>query len=186
LTHPKISVDDKIVLFAGRVTLQKGPDYFIEAAKKVLEHRPNTKFVLAGTGDMLPRMIEKVASMGMAGSFIFTGFYTRDDAERLFSMADVYVMPSVSEPFGLIPYEAQMKKTPTVISKQTGISEVLQHTLKVDFWDTDSMANKILALLQYSSLHHELTERGYLESKSSVWTIPASKCLNIYNELIHA
>lgn len=184
--HPKVFPEDKIVLFAGRVTLQKGPDYFIDAAKKVLEKRPNTKFIMAGTGDMLPRMIEKAAAMGMANNFIFTGFYTREEAEKLFGMADVYVMPSVSEPFGLIPYEAQNMRVPTVISKQTGISEVLMHTLKVDFWDTDEMAHKILALLQYDALHSSIRDQGYLEAKSTLWTIPASKCLNIYRELVHA
>jgi len=180
-----INSTDKIVLFAGRVTLQKGPEYFVDAAKKVLEHRKDVKFIMAGTGDMLPRMIEKAANMGIAGNFIFTGFYTRDEADKLFSMADVYVMPSVSEPFGIIPYEAQAHGTPTIVSKQTGISEVLAHTLKIDFWDTNAMASKILALLQYSSLHHEIKNQGYLEAKNAVWTIPASKCLNIYNEVIN-
>lgn len=184
IAHPKLNPNEKIVLFAGRVTLQKGPDYFIEAARKVLDHRQDVKFIMAGTGDMLPKMIEKAAAMGMADKFIFTGFYTKEDAEKLFSMADVYVMPSVSEPFGLIPYEAQAKGTPTVISKQTGISEVLQCTLKVDFWDTEEMANKILSLLTYSTLHKHIQNTGYLEAKSAVWTIPASKCLNIYEELI--
>jgi len=181
----KISSKDKIVLFAGRITLQKGPDYFVEAAKKVLEKRKDVKFVMAGTGDMLPKMIEMAADLGIANNFIFTGFYTRQEADILFDMADVCVMPSISEPFGVIPFEAQMKNTPTIISKQTGISEILKHTLTVDFWDTDDIANKILALLQYSALHKEIQDKGYLEAKSATWTIPASKCLNIYQELIH-
>jgi glycosyltransferase involved in cell wall biosynthesis len=182
---PAIRSTDKVVLFAGRVTLQKGPDYFIEAARRVLQKAPNTTFVIAGTGDMLNKMIEKVARMGLAKKFIFTGFYNREQAEKLFSMADVFVMPSVSEPFGVVPYEAQMKRTPTIISKQSGIAEVLSHTLKVDFWDVDELANKILALLSYPSLHTVVTNNGYTEAKSAVWDVPAAKCLNIYEEAIH-
>jgi glycogen synthase len=181
---PAIKSTDKIVLFAGRVTLQKGPDYFIAAAKKVLEIAPNTTFVIAGSGDMLNKMIERVAFMGMANKFIFTGFFNREQAEKLFSMADVFVMPSVSEPFGVVPYEAQLKKTPTIISKQSGIAEVLNHTLKVDFWDVDSIANKILALLYYAPLHQTMIHNGYHEAKCAVWDIPATKCLNIYRELV--
>ncbi|MGV8161770.1 MAG: glycosyltransferase family 4 protein [Candidatus Nanoarchaeia archaeon] len=181
-----IKKTDKVVLFAGRVTLQKGPDYFVEAAKKVLEIAPNTTFVMAGSGDMLNKMITKTAAMGMANKFIFTGFYNRAQAEKLFSMADVFVMPSVSEPFGVVPYEAQIKKTPTIISKQSGIAEVMYHTLKVDFWDVDQIANKILALLSYPSLHTQITEQGYHEAKSAVWDVPAAKCLNIYEEVIQS
>jgi len=181
---PAIKNTDKIVLFAGRVTLLKGPDYFIAAAKKVLEKAPNTTFVIAGTGDMLNKMIERVAHMGMAEKFVFTGFYNREQAEKLFSMADVFVMPSVSEPFGVVPYEAQLKKTPTIISKQSGIAEVLNHTLKVDFWDVNQIANKILALLSYAPLHSTMTYNGYNEAKSAVWDEPAAKCLNIYNEVV--
>jgi glycosyltransferase involved in cell wall biosynthesis len=181
---PAIKNTDKVVLFAGRVTLQKGPDYFIDAAKMVLQKAPNTTFVVAGTGDMLNKMIEKVAFMGMADKFIFTGFYNREQAEKLFSAADVFVMPSVSEPFGVVPYEAQLKKTPTIISKQSGISEVLYHTLKVDFWDVNDIANKILALLSYAPLHEHITNNGYHEAKCAVWDVPAAKCLNIYQELV--
>ncbi len=173
---------DKVVLFAGRVTLQKGPDYFVDAAKIVLEKNPNTMFIMAGSGDMLPAMIEKVANMGLSDKFIFTGFYTRDQAEKLFSMADVFVMPSVSEPFGVVPFEAQIKKTPTIISKQSGIAEILYHALQVDFWDTREMANKILALLNFTTLNKELSEKGYWEAKLSTWTKPARRCLEVYAE----
>ncbi len=179
-----IKTTDKIVLFAGRVTLQKGPDYYVEAAKKVLEKAPNTTFILAGPGDMLHKMMEKTAALGIGHKFIFTGFFNREQAEKLFSMADVFVMPSVSEPFGVVPYEAQIKKTPTIISKQSGISEVLYHTLKVDFWDVNQIASRILALLSYPSLHQELTHKGYYEAKNATWDIPAAKCLNIYDEVV--
>jgi glycosyltransferase involved in cell wall biosynthesis len=174
---------DKIVLFAGRVTLQKGPDYFIDAAKLVLEKDPNVTFILAGTGDMLPAMIQKAAAMGISHKFIFPGFYNRAEAEKLFSMADVFVMPSVSEPFGVVPYEAQIKKTPTIISKQSGISEVLTHCLKVDFWEVKELAGKILALLHYPTLNKTMTENGYWEAKHSTWDKPAGLCINLYQEL---
>lgn len=185
ITYDKVNISktDKVVLFAGRITLQKGPDYFIEAAKKVIEKVPNTKFIMAGTGDMLPQMIQKSADMGLADKFIFTGFYTKEEGEKLFSMADVYVMPSVSEPFGIIPYEAMQKNTPTIVSKQTGISEVLTNTLKVNFWDINQLASKIVSLLAYPTLHRELTTRGFLEAKNTTWEEPATKCLNIYNEI---
>jgi glycosyltransferase involved in cell wall biosynthesis len=179
-----IKAKDKVVLFAGRITLQKGPDYFIDAAKLVIEKNPNTMFIMAGSGDMLPAMIEKVARMGLSEKFIFTGFYTRDQAEKLFSMADVFVMPSVSEPFGVVPFEAQIKKTPTIISKQSGIAEILYHALQVDFWDVREMANKILSLLKYTTLNKELSEKGYFEAKTATWEKPARKCIEIYNEAL--
>ena len=183
--NTKLKENNKIVLFAGRVTLQKGPNYFVDAAKKVLEKAPDTLFILAGSGDMLNQMIEKTAKLGISNKFIFTGFYTRDQANQLFEIADVFVMPSVSEPFGLVPYEAQLKRTPTIISKQSGIGEVLYHTLKVDFWDVNQLANKILAVLHYKQLHKELKEKGYDEAKSSTWDNPATKCLNIYHNLMN-
>ncbi|MGV8150271.1 MAG: glycosyltransferase family 4 protein [Candidatus Woesearchaeota archaeon] len=174
----------KIVLFAGRITLQKGPEYFIEAAKKVCKYRDDVKFIMAGSGDMLNRMIEKATSLGIGDKFIFHGFYNRDDAEKFFSMADVFVMPSVSEPFGVVPLEAMIKRTPTIVSKQSGVSEILNHTLKVDFWDIDEMANKILALLNYSPLHTEISSQGYNEAKSLTWDAPAQKCIDLYNMLM--
>ena len=174
----------KMVLFAGRVTMQKGPEYFVEAAKKVSELEDDIVFVVAGDGDKLPMMKEMVQDYGLEDKFYFHGFYTRDEAEKLFSMADVFVMPSVSEPFGVVPYEAQMKKTPAVISKQSGISEVLDHALKVDFWDINKMAKQIITLLNYEEMHNEMKEEGYVESKTANWDEPAKKCLNVYNEVI--
>lgn len=179
----RLKEKDKIVLFAGRVTLQKGPDYFVDAAKMILDHDPNVTFIIAGTGDMLPAMIQKTAHLGISQKFIFPGFYNREEAEKLFSMADVFVMPSVSEPFGIVPYEAQIKKTPTIISKQSGISEVLNHCLKVDFWDVHDIAAKIMALLHYPTLNHVMAENGYREAKNSNWDGFAQKCIAVYKEL---
>jgi glycosyltransferase involved in cell wall biosynthesis len=180
----KIKETDKIVLFIGRITLQKGPDYFVEAANKVLEKDPNVKFIMAGTGDMLPRMIERVVELGIADKFIFPGFVSRDEVAKLNKIADVFVMPSVSEPFGIVPLEAMYQETPAIISKQSGVSEVLNHVLKVDFWDVNDIANKILALLHYRSLQKEIKQHGFVEVRNMTWDKPAAQCVNIYNELL--
>jgi glycogen synthase len=180
----KIRETDKVVLFIGRVTLQKGPDYFVEAAKKVLDFDPNVKFVLAGTGDMLPRLIERAAQLGMADRFIFPGFVNREEVMRLNHIADVFVMPSVSEPFGIVPLEAMAQETPAIISKQSGVSEVLDHVLKVDFWDVNDIANKILAVLHYGALNNQLKQHGLVEVRNMTWDKPASSCVSIYGELL--
>ena len=179
-----IKETDKVVLFIGRVTLQKGPDYFVEAARKVLDIDENVKFIMAGSGDMLPRMIERVAELGMANKFIFPGFVNRQEVSKLNKIADVFVMPSVSEPFGLVPLEAMASETPAIISKQSGVSEVLTHVLKVDFWDVNDLANKILAVLHYQSMSHQLKQHGSTEVRSMTWDSPAFKCASVYNELL--
>jgi len=180
----KISPNDKIVLFLGRVTLQKGPDYFIEAAKKVLDVDPNVKFVLAGTGDMLPRMIERAADLGIGHKVLFPGFVNQAQGAQLYKMADVFVMPSVSEPFGIVPLEAMSHGTPVIISKQSGISEVLKHALKVDFWDVNDIANKIIAALTYATLHQELKQHGSVEVRRFNWENTAGEVQQLYQELI--
>ncbi|MBS3095956.1 glycosyltransferase family 4 protein [Candidatus Woesearchaeota archaeon] len=179
-----IKKTDKIVLFLGRITLQKGPDYFVQAAKKVLGHEKNVKFVIAGSGDMEPFIIEKAAELGIADKVLFAGFLNNDDVERAYKMADIYVMPSVSEPFGITALEAMKYKTPSIVSKQSGVSEVIRHCLKVDFWDVDEMSSKIIALLRYKPLHETLKEDGYFEVKRFSWDTPAEKCIQVYNELI--
>ena len=179
-----IKKTDRIVLFLGRITLQKGPDYFVQAAKKVLGHEKNVKFVIAGSGDMEPFIIEKAAELGIADKVLFAGFLNQDDVERAYKMADIYVMPSVSEPFGITALEAMKYKTPSIVSKQSGVSEVVRHCLKVDFWDVDEMSSKIIALLRYKPLHETLKEDGYFEVKRFSWDTPAEKCIQVYNELI--
>ncbi|MBI4451823.1 glycosyltransferase family 4 protein [Candidatus Woesearchaeota archaeon] len=175
---------DRIVLFLGRLTLQKGPDYFVEAAKKVLAHERNVKFIVAGAGDMEARMIERAAELGIADNVLFAGFLDQDDVERAYKMADIYVMPSVSEPFGITALEAMKFKTPSIVSRQSGVSEVIKHCLKVDFWDVNEMSSKIIALLRYRPLHETLKESGYSEVKKFNWDVPAEKCMRIYNKLI--
>jgi glycogen synthase len=178
-----INVNDKVVLFLGRVTLQKGPDYFVEAAKRVIDYDPNVKFIMAGSGDMLPRMIERSAELGIGSKMIFPGFVSREQGDTLYRMADVFVMPSVSEPFGIVPLEAMQRGTPVIISRQSGVSEVLQHALKVDFWDVDDIANKIIAALSYTTLHHELRQHGSIEVQRFNWDTAAEQVDHIYEEL---
>jgi len=178
----RIEAGDKIVLFLGRITLQKGPEYFIRAAKRVLEKLENVKFVVAGSGDMAVRMIEEAAALGIGHKVLFTGFLRGRDVERVFQMADLYVMPSVSEPFGIAPLEAMHHGTPVLISKQSGVAEILTHALKVDFWDTDEMANKILAVLRHPPLSRTLKEHGAFEVRRLTWDGAAEKCVQVYHE----
>ena len=166
----KIHKDEKIVLFLGRITHQKGPEYFLGAAKKVLEVMDNVKFVMAGSGDLTRRTIEMASQMGIGHKVLFTGFLRGADVERVFKLADLYVMPSVSEPFGIAPLEAMSHDVPVLISKQSGVSEVLTHALKVDFWDTTEMANKIIAVLKYPPLASTLRQHGSFEVRQWSWT----------------
>ncbi|MBN1614190.1 MAG: glycosyltransferase family 4 protein [Deltaproteobacteria bacterium] len=176
--------EKKIVLFLGRITFQKGPDYFVEAAAKVLDIVPGVTFIMAGAGDMTTRMIERVAELGIGRHFHFTGFLQGAEIERIFSMSDVYVMPSVSEPFGISPLEAMMYDVPVIISRQSGVSEILKHALKVDFWDIDEMVNKIVALLKFSALGDEMVERSREELRNIRWEQAAEKVVDLYNQLL--
>lgn len=178
-----IRQDEKIVLFLGRVTMQKGPEYFLRAAKKVLQKFDNVRFVMAGSGDMITRCIQEVADLRIGQYVTFTGFLRGDDVNRIFQMADLYVMPSVSEPFGIAPLEALSHNVPVIISKQSGVSEVLTHVLKVDFWDIDEMANKILAVLRYPPLHRTLRQHGHIELRKLSWRDSAQKLSGIYARL---
>ncbi|MFU8830233.1 MAG: glycosyltransferase family 4 protein, partial [Phycisphaerales bacterium] len=177
---------DKIVLFLGRITMQKGPEYFVTAAKRVLEKIENVKFVVAGNGDMARKMIEQAAELGIGHKVLFTGFLRGRDVGKVFQMADCYVMPSVSEPFGIAPLEAMSHDTPVIISKQSGVSEVVSHALKVDFWDTDQMANKIIAVLRYPPLSQTLKEHGRMELRRLTWDGAAEKCVGVYEQAIEA
>ena len=181
-----ISRSDRIVLFLGRITMQKGPEYFVRAAKKVLDKTRNVKFVMAGSGDKVRDVIELATDEGIGHRVLFTGFLRGADVRRVFQMADVYVMPSVSEPFGIAPLEAIRHDVPVIISKTSGVSEVLTHALKVDFWDTDEIANKIIAVLRHPPLSSTLREQADLEVRGLTWEGAARKCKTVYQHAIGA
>lgn len=177
------NVPEKIVTFLGRITFQKGPEYFVEAAKKVIDRDPNVRFVMAGNGDLLNRMIERVAELGMGTKFHFTGFLKGKDVDDMYAISDVYVMPSVSEPFGIAPLEAVRHNTPVIISKQSGVSEVLRNAIKIDFWDVDAMADAIFGLLHYDSISKMFRELGSEELKKLKWEHVAAKLVTVYEKL---
>jgi len=177
-------VREKIVTFLGRITFQKGPEYFIEAACKVLERDQNVRFVMAGTGDLMEKMIRRVAKLKISSHFHFTGFLKGENVDRMFAMSDVYVMPSVSEPFGISPLEAMRSNVPVVISKQSGVAEVLNHVMKVDFWDVDAMADAIYGLLHYKSINDMFISNGSEEVNNLKWESAARKVADIYESLV--
>ncbi|MBQ4500089.1 MAG: glycosyltransferase [Alistipes sp.] len=181
---PERGVDDKIVTFLGRITFQKGPDYFVEAAAKVLKRVPNVRFVMAGSGDMMNHVIRRVAALGIADRFHFTGFLRGDDVQKMFQLSDVYVMPSVSEPFGISPLEAMRSNVPVIISKQSGVAEVLDYAVKVDYWDVDAMADAIYGLITYPALAKMFSERGMAEVTGLKWNNAAAKIKAVYEQAI--
>lgn len=180
----KKKVPEQIVTFLGRVTFQKGPDYFVEAANKVLKKNENVRFVMAGSGDMLNRMIRRVAELGIANKFHFTGFLKGGDVNLMFQMSDVYVMPSVSEPFGISPLEAMRSNVPVIISKQSGVAEVLKYALKIDFWDIDAMADSIYGLLNYKALSNFFIKYGQEEVNNLKWENAADGVKGVYESMI--
>ncbi len=185
----KIDVDrgvkDKVITFLGRITFQKGPEYFIEAAAKVLKVCPNTRFVMAGSGDMMNRCVRYVAKLGIADRFYFTGFLRGDDVQKMFALSDVYVMPSVSEPFGISPLEAMKTDVPTIISKQSGVAEVLKYAIKVDFWDVNALADAMYGLLNYPALSSLAAEKGREEVDNLKWDSAAVKVKRVYESAVN-
>ena len=185
IDREKRGFDEKVVTFLGRITMQKGPEFFIEAAYKVLKKMDNVRFVMAGSGDMMNKMIERAASLGIMDKFHFTGFLRGDAVFRMFKYSDVYIMPSVSEPFGISPLEAMQSGVPVIISKQSGVSEILKHAIKIDFWDIDKMANAIYALLNYPSLAKTIGENGLKEANSLRWEESAKHVYNVYKSVLN-
>ena len=180
----KRGVRDKVVTFLGRITVQKGPEYFIEAAAKVLKRTEGVRFVMAGSGDMMNRAIRQVARLGISDRFHFTGFLRGADVQKMFALSDVYIMPSVSEPFGISPLEAMRTGVPSIISHQSGAAEVLRYAFKVDFWDVDAMADDIYALLQYPVLSEFAAKKGYDEVNELKWNNATAKLKKVYESLI--
>lgn len=178
------AVNDKIVTFLGRITYQKGPEYFVEAARLILKKDPSVRFVMAGSGDMLNKMIKQVARLRMGSRFHFTGFLTGGNVDRMYAMSDVYVMPSVSEPFGIAPLEAIRNNAPVVISKQSGVAEILTHALKVDFWDTEALADCIYGILNYKAMNKMFHRYGKAEVDNLKWENAALKVVDVYRKAV--
>lgn len=176
-------VKEKVVTFLGRITFQKGPEYFVEAARKVLERDPNVRFVMAGSGDMLNKMVQRVAQLRIGHKFHFTGFLKGDDVDQMFGMSDVFVMPSISEPFGIVPLEAMRSNVPVVISKQSGVAEILKHAIKVDFWDIDGMADAIYGLCHYQPLSKTFIKYGKDEVDNLKWENSAYHVKQVYESV---
>ncbi|WP_448825995.1 glycosyltransferase family 4 protein [Capnocytophaga bilenii] len=176
-------IKDKIVTFLGRITLQKGPEYFVEAAAKVLKRVPNARFVMAGSGEKMNPLVRRVAQLGLGTRFHFTGFLRGNDVQRMFRYSDVYVMPSVSEPFGISPLEAMRSGVPTIISKQSGVAEVLDHAIKVDYWDIDALADAIYGVLTYPALSNHMQREGYNEVNELKWENASLKLKQIYQSI---
>ena len=172
------------VLFLGRLTLQKGPDYFVRAAARVLEVRDDVTFVIAGTGDMLPKLTELVAELGIGDRVVFAGFVGRDKIYDLYEHADVFVVPSVSEPFGIVPLEAMQSGVPVILSRQTSASEILRHVLKVDFWNVEAMAERILEAVSYPRLHAEISRRAEHEVRRLTWADVAHQTEKLYRRML--
>ena len=180
----KKGVNEKIVTFLGRITMQKGPEYFVEAANLVLQKMSNVRFVMAGSGDMMNAMVRRAASLGIADRFHFTGFLRGDDVFDMFRMSDVFVMPSVSEPFGIVPLEAMQTNVPVIISHQSGVSEILKFAIKTDYWDTHAMADAIYGLLNYPALHEMFVKFGKKEVDNLRWKSSAKNVRDIYLEVL--
>jgi glycosyltransferase involved in cell wall biosynthesis len=177
-------ISDKIVTFLGRITFQKGPEYFVEAAYKVLQKMENVRFVMAGSGDMMHKMILRSAHLGISNRFHFTGFLSGDDVYQMYSISDLYVMPSVSEPFGISPLEAIQSNVPVIISRQSGVAEVLNHAIKIDFWDIDALADAIYGILNYPALSIMFKKYGKQEVDKLKWETSAGFVRDIYLSLL--
>ena len=184
LNLPKRKSKEKVVTFLGRITMQKGPEYFVEAAAKVLASTPNVRFVMAGSGDKMEDMINLVSARSIADRFHFTGFLKGKQVYEMLAASDVYVMPSVSEPFGISPLEAMQMSVPSIISKQSGCAEILHHVIKTDYWDIDAMADAIHGLVTYAPLHRELQQQGVDEIKQITWEKAGKKVVDIYKQVI--
>ena len=174
---------EKIVTFLGRITMQKGPEYFVEAAAMVLKKVHNVRFVMAGGGDMMEKMIRLAARRGISDRFHFIGFLRGKEVYEMYKNSDVFIMPSVSEPFGIAPLEAMQMGVPSIISKQSGCAEILSNVIKVDYWDVNEMANAIYSIITYPAMFRQLQERGLDEVGQIVWKKAGTKVINIYKKL---
>jgi glycogen(starch) synthase len=179
----RFGLDERVVLFLGRLTLQKGPDYFLRAARRVLEKHRDVRFVVVGTGDMLPQLIDMSINLGISSRVTFTGF--QKSIEDFYRMADLYVMPSVSEPFGITALEAMASETPVIVSRQSGVTEIVKNRLSVDFWDVDELASKMLGVLSYECVRCEMRTNGHREVSGMSWIDVADRTRTVYSKTIN-
>jgi glycosyltransferase involved in cell wall biosynthesis len=180
LPRSRIKDRHRVVLFLGRITVQKGPDWFLKTAKLVAERAPDVLFVVAGAGDMERQTIMEAAAMGIAENVVFTGFRRGDDIDRLYRMADLYVLPSVSEPFGITALESVQQGTPVLVSKQSGVSEIFPNAAQADFWDTRKMADAILRLLSDRDARRDLYDAQRERLPHVTWDAAARKLIGVY------
>jgi len=179
----KKGLPGKIVSFIGRITLQKGPEYFVETAHLLLQKMNNVRFVMAGSGDRMPAVVEQAARLGLSRNFHFTGFLNPEEVRRLLAISDALVMPSVSEPFGIVPLEAMRCGVPVIVSRQSGVSEIVRYALKADFWDTHAIADALWGLLNYPVLSNLLIRKGKEETGSMGWEKTAEEVFKLYRQL---
>lgn len=184
LNLPKPENKDKVITFLGRITMQKGPEYFVEAAAKVLSKTKNVRFVMAGSGDMMDKMINLAAERGIADRFHFPGFQKGKQVYEMLKASDVYIMPSVSEPFGISPLEAMQMGVPSIISKQSGCAEILTNVIKTDYWDIDAMADAIYSIITYPAMYNQLREDGLAEVNQITWDKAGKKVIDIYHKVL--
>ena len=175
---------DKVVTFLGRITMQKGPEYFVEAAARVLEKTNNVRFVMAGSGDMMNKMIDLAAKRNISDRFHFTGFLKGKQVYEMLKASDVYIMPSVSEPFGISPLEAMQVGVPSIISKQSGCAEILTNVVKTDYWDIDAMADAVYSIITYPAMYNQMKEEGLKEVDEIKWVYAGKKVIDIYHRVI--
>jgi glycosyltransferase involved in cell wall biosynthesis len=175
---------DKIVSFLGRITMQKGPGYFVDAANLVIRQMKNVRFVMGGQGDLLDEIKRKVSLLHISGYFHFPGFISEDSMDEFFGQSDVFVMPSVSEPFGIVALEAMQAEIPVIVSKQSGVSEVVKNVVKVDYWDTKKMADSILYLIKNHNVSIKLAQKGKQEAQKMAWKTTVAKIYGLYQKLI--
>ena len=178
-------VAEKVVTFLGRITMQKGPEFFVDAATQVLKNTKHIRFVMAGSGDMMNQMIRLVADRGIADKFHFTGFLRGKQVYEMLKSSDVYVMPSVSEPFGISPLEAMQCGVPSIISYQSGCAEILENVIKTDYWDVEAMADAIYSICTYPTMSDYLKTEGKKEVDNIKWEDAGLKIRKIYDNLVH-
>jgi glycosyltransferase involved in cell wall biosynthesis len=173
-----------VVLYHGRLSVQKGVEFFLRAAQKVLSKDRSVKFLVSGKGDMLPRLVEMTFDLGISGNVVFLGHVSDDQLKKILCASDVLVLPSVSEPFGIVALESMASGTPTIVSKTSGVSERVKTCLTVDFWDTDEIASKILSVLAYRPLYEQMRENSIAEAGSITWDEAAQKTIDVYGMAI--